>query len=168
MADDPQRLRVKRRSCKGSVTKLLTKVEDAMSCELYTINSTTFDESRRLAFNTTLGQLKMKRDIIVKLDSDISDTIKNEEELETELDDADAYLMELEEKIAVLEECVRKASQPPVMPEQDTQPLIPHQPLVAATIAPQMPETSVVKKPLHSVTADKDAVSDDSTNLPIN
>ena len=62
-----------------------------------------------MAFNTTLGQLKIKRDLIIKLDGDISDTIKDDEELETELDDADAYLMELEEKIAILEEYVKKA-----------------------------------------------------------
>ena len=96
-------LHVKRWSCRGSIAKLLTKVKDALLCELNTINSTV-TESKRLAFNTTLGQLKIKRDLIIKLDGDISDTIKDDEELETELDDADAYLMELEQKIAILEE----------------------------------------------------------------
>jgi len=108
---------------------LLTKVEDAMSCaELNTINSTTVTDSRRLTFNTTLGHLKTKRDLIIKLDSDISDTIEGEEEFEAELNDSDCYLIDLEEKIAVVEEYVKKASQPLVTLKQDTHPLASHPP----------------------------------------
>ena len=173
MADDPQRLRVKRRSCKGSITKLLTKVDSALSCELNTINSTTVDESQRLAFNTVLGQLKTKRDLIIKLDGDISDTIKSDEELETELNDADDYLMNLEEKIAILEEYVKKASQPPVMPRQDVPLLTPHPPSNTEMVAHSMQETEVVKKSAHKGTDStaKDLsqpVSADNVNLSIN
>ena len=69
-----------------------------------TINSETIAESQSLAFTTTFGHLKMKRDLIIKLDSDICDTIQTEEELETKLNDTDTYLTELEEKIAIVEE----------------------------------------------------------------
>ena len=44
--------------------------------------------------------------------SDICDSIQTEGELETELNDTDSYLTELEEKIAIVEEYVKKASQP--------------------------------------------------------
>ena len=126
--DEVQRLRVKRQSCRASITKLLTKVEDAMLCELNTINSETVDESRMLAFTTTLGHLRTKRDLIIKLDSDICDSIQTEGELETELNDTDSYLTELEEKIAIVEEYVKKASQPPVTPKQDSHTLMSHPP----------------------------------------
>ena len=126
--DEVQRLRVKRQSCRASITKLLTKVEDAMLCELNTINSETVDESRMLAFTTMLGHLRTKRDLIIKLDSDICDSIQTEGELETELNDTDSYLTELEEKIAIVEEYVKKTSQPPVTPKQDSHTLMPHPP----------------------------------------
>ena len=172
MAEDPQRLRVKRRSCRGSITKLLSKVEDALSCELTTINSDTVAESQRLAFNTTLGQLKLKKDLIIKLDSDISYAIKEEEELETELNDADAYLMELEQKMVILEEFVKRACQPPVIPKQDTHLLTSHPPSTDM-MAQSMPETEVVKKPTGevadaAVTNSTGHVSADNNNLPIN
>ena len=126
--DEVQRLRVKRRSCRASITKLLTKVEDAMLCELNTINSETVDESRRLAFTTTLRHLRTKRDLIIKLDSDICGSIQTEGDLETELNDTDSYLTELEEKIAIVEEYVKKASQPSVTSKQDSHTLMSHPP----------------------------------------
>jgi len=81
-----------------------------MSCKLNTINSTTVTDSQRLAFNKMLGHLK--RDLIVK--PILTHVIKREEELGAELDDSDYYLVELEEKIAIVEEYVKKASQSPV------------------------------------------------------
>ena len=59
------------------------------------INSETVDEPWRLAFTTTLGHLRTKRDLIIKLASDICDSIQTEGELETELNDTDSYLTEL-------------------------------------------------------------------------
>ena len=138
--DEVQRLRVKRRSCKASITKLLAKVEDTTLIELNTINSETVTESRRLAVTTTLGHLKTKRDLIIRLDSDICDTIQTEEELETELNDTDTYLTELEERIAIVEEFVKKASQPPVAPRQDTQTPEAHPPTNTDMLAPPTPE----------------------------
>ena len=84
--------------------KLLANVEDVTSCELSTINSEVFTDSRRLAIATTLAQFKTKKDAISKLSDDISEAIQDETELETELTDVDSYLTELEEKIAILEE----------------------------------------------------------------
>ncbi|XP_065918799.1 uncharacterized protein [Dysidea avara] len=161
--DDTQRLRVKRRSCKASITKLLAKVEDATSCELSTINLEVVTDSRRLAVATTLAQLKTKKDAISKLNDDISEAIQN---VETELTDADIYIAELEEKIAVLEEFIKKAYQPPVTQRAVSHTLTSHPPLVATTPS-QMPETKVVKKPIHSAATDLEHVSADSGNLPI-
>jgi len=150
--EEVQRLRVKRQNCRDSITKLLTKVEDVMSRSK--LNTTTVTDSRRLAFNTTLGHLKTKRDLIIKLDSDISDTVKEEEELEAELNDSDSYLMDLE-KIAIVEEYVRKASQPPVTLKQDTHSLASHPPSNTDMMSNTMLETDVVKKPTNDhVSAD--------------
>ena len=146
MAEDTQRLCVKRRSCKACITKLLTKVDEATSCELSDINSEVGTDSRRLVFATILAQLKVKKDVISELNDNISAAIKNEDELETELTDADFYLTELEEKIAIVEEFIKKASQPPVIRDV-SHTLTPHPPSLAATVAPSMPETEVVKRP---------------------
>ena len=88
-------------------------------------------------------QLKAKKDVISKLNDKISAAIKNEDELETELTDADFYLTELEEKIAIVEELIKKASQPPVIQDASLT-LTLHPPSLAATVAPPMPETEVV------------------------
>ena len=78
MMNEVQCLHRKRRSCKASITKLLPKVKDVTLCELNIVNSETVDESWRLAFTTMLGQLRTKRDLIVKLNSDICDKIDTE------------------------------------------------------------------------------------------
>ena len=106
------------------------------------------------------------------MDSDISDAIKEEEELETELNDADAYLMELEQKMVILEEFVKRTCQPPVIPKQDTHLLTSHPPSTDM-MAQSMPETEVVKKPTGevadaAVTNSTGHVSADNNNLPIN
>ena len=80
-------------------------------------------------------QLRTKKDLISQLDNGISETIKDEGELETELTDADSYLWELEEKIAVVAEFVREASQPPVMLERDPHALTSHPPSTTGTLA---------------------------------
>jgi len=159
--DEIQRLRVKRRSCKGSITKLLAKVGDAMSCDLNSLNSTTVAESQILAFSTTLEQLKTKRDLMIRLDGQISDGIKDEEELEAELDEADSYLMDLEEKIAIVEAYISKASKLAATQKQDTQPPSNHPPSDTERMAHSMPEKAVAKKPT-------DPVSADIANVPIN
>ena len=171
--EEVKRLRVKRRSCRASITKLLAKVQDATSCELNTLNPETVTESRRLAVTTTLGQLKTKRDLLIKLDSDICDTILTEEELETELTDTDIYLTELEEKIAVVEEYVKKASQPPVVPRQVTRPLIAHLPTSTDMLAHSIPETDLTERPAHVATntthhTAADSSHPDDGNRPIN
>ena len=159
--DTTKRLRVKRRSCKASITKLLAKLENATLCDLSTINPEVVTGSQRLAFPTTLTQLKSKLDTISKLSDDISETIQNEEELETELTDADMYMAELEEKTVIIEEFIKKAGQHPVPQEDDAHTLTPH------NSSTKGPETDVVKKPIHSEAADgmitdSTHVSDDS------
>ena len=167
MAEDTQCLCVKRWSCKACITKLLTKVDKATSCKLSVINSEVVTDSRRLVFTTTLAQLKVKKDVISELNDNISAAIKNEDELESELTDADLYLTELEEKIAIMAEFIMKASQPPVIRDV-SHTLTPHPPSLAATVAPPMPETEVVKKPIHTTNVDSAHVSDELVNLPIN
>ena len=124
-------------------------------------------DSRRLVFTTILAQLKVKKDVISELNDNISVAIKNEDELETELTDADFHLTELEEKIAIVEEFIKKASQPPVI-RDISHTLTPHPPSLAATVAPPMPETEVVKRPIHTTNVDSAHGSDELVNLPIN
>ena len=171
--DEVQRLRMKRRSCKASITKLLAKVEDTTLIELNTINSETVTESRRLAVTTTLGHLKTKRDLIIKLDSDICDTIQTKEELETELNDTDTYLAELEERIAIVEEFVKKASRPPVALRQDTQTSEAHPPTNTDMLTHSTPEAGLVERSAHVATSTShntatDSPHPDDSNLPIN
>ena len=56
----------------------------------------------------------------IKLDSDICGKIKTKGELEADLNDTDSYLTELEQKIAIVEQYVKNASQPPVTPSKIT------------------------------------------------
>lgn len=102
-----------------------------------------------------------------KLNDDISETIQSEEELETELTDADMYMAELEEKIVIIEEFIKKSSQHPVPQEDDAHILTPH------NSSTKMPEIDVVKKPIHSEAADgmitdSTHVSDDNSNPLMN
>ena len=104
------------------------KVKDVMLCELNAINSETVDKSQKLDFATMLGHPRIKRDLIIKLESDIFDSIKNEGELETKHNDIDSYLAELEEKITIVEEYFKKTSQSPVIPKQNSHTLMSHPP----------------------------------------
>ena len=176
--EDAQRLRITRRSCRTSVTKLLAKVEEVMTCDLSDVNSEVVTESRRLTFSTTLSRLNTKKDEINKLDSRISATIQHEEELETELTNADNYLSELEEKIAIIKEFIKKASQPPVVkpPTRPPSVTVEQRPTLASagiTTVPQLtevtttpevsadtlPETEVTKKPSRPSTTSSTHVS---------
>ena len=105
--DEAQRLRAKRRGLKGSVTKLLAKVDDILSAELATINLSSTPESRRLLASTTVTQLTAKKNQISQLDDTIVTAIQHEEEIESEVCDASTYLTTLEEHIAFLEEFVK-------------------------------------------------------------
>ena len=81
-------------------------------------------------------------------------TIQKKQELESELTDADSYLSELEEKIMIIEEFIRKASQPPVA--------LTHVSPIETLEASAM-DNEVVKKPVHTVTEDVE-VSPSITN----
>jgi len=84
--------------------------------------------------------------------------------VEAELNDSDSYLKDLEEKIAIVEEYVKKASQPPVTLERDTHSLASHPPSNTDMMSHTMPETDVVKK---STNDETDHMSADNVNLPI-
>ena len=111
--DKAQHLRVKWRGLKGSITKLMGKVEDAFTAELEIVNSESVPESQRILAFTTVEQLKTKLAHIAKLDEAIAKTIQGEEGLETEICDADTCQSNMEQQIALLEEFVKKASQLP-------------------------------------------------------
>ena len=64
-------------------------------------------ESCKLELSTTLTQVKAE-DLLIELDNGISVTIQKEQALERELTYADSYLSELEEKITIIEEFIRK------------------------------------------------------------
>jgi len=84
--------------------------------------------------------------------------------LEAELNDSDCYLIDLEEKIAIVEEYVKRASQPPVALKQDSHLLASHPPSNTDMMSHTMPETDVVKTPTNDET---DRVSTENANLPI-
>lgn len=167
--EEAQRLRVKRRGLRGSITKLMGKVEGVFTTELETVNTESVPESRRILASTTVEQLKSKLAQIAELDEAIAKTIQGEEELETEFCDADTYQSNVEQQIALLVEFVKKASQlprtqpPTPPPSEDDQPrlkssetaAIPDNEVTAATL----PETEVVKTPVHSKAASPTQVS---------
>jgi len=143
-----QRNRVKRRGLKGSVTKLLAKVEDILSAELETVNLNSTPEFWRLLAATTATQLTAKKSQIERLDDAIVEAIEEEMELETKVCEADTYQTTLEERIIFLEEFVKRASQPAHRgsPDKSRESTV----LISAT--PDIPthESEVVKKPVHS------------------
>ena len=108
--DEAQCLHVEWRGFRGNVTKLTGKVQDALTAELETVNKESVPESRRIQMSTTVEQLKSKLAQIIVLDEGIAKAIQEEEELETEICDADTYQNNLEEQIAFLEEFIKKAS----------------------------------------------------------
>ena len=159
--EEAKRLRVKRRALKGSITKLSGKVQGELAAKLETVNVETVPEARRILVSTTVDQLKSKLKQIIELDDAIVNTIQEEEELETEMCDADTYQATLEQQIALLVEYIRKASESPVA-RAPTPPLTmrdrsPPRLLESAGTAtePEMtaatlPETEPTKKLLHS------------------
>ena len=69
--------------------------------ELETVNT---PESRRLLVSTTVEQFKSK---LAQIDEAIAKTIQEEEELETEICDADTYQSNREQQIAFLIEFIK-------------------------------------------------------------
>ena len=104
---------MKRRGLRGSVTKLIGKVEDVSTTELEIVNTESVPESRRILASTTVEQMKTKFPHIAELDEAIAKMIQGEEELETEIYDADTYQSNMKQQIVFLEEFVKKASQFP-------------------------------------------------------
>ena len=162
--DEAQRHQVKRRGLKGSVTKLFSKVEDMLSTELEAVNIDSTQESQRILVSPTVTQLNAKIEQIKRLDELNVASIQTEEELETEVCDADTYLTTLEERIAYLAAFIKCASQPTTLPlprettEKQSRESIQ---LVAAT-----PEVEVTKKPLHYST-DEAVDTSSVSNAPL-
>ena len=146
--DEAQRLWIKRRGLKGSVTKLLAKANDILSVELETVNLNSTSQARRLLASTTVTQLTAKKGQIERLDDTIADAIQEEEELETEVCEADTYQTTLEEHIAFLEEFVKRAIRPP----QPTLHELPDESRESTSLISNTPthEPEVVSKPIHS------------------
>ena len=67
--EEVQRLRVKRRGLKGSITKLLSKVDEALNVLLEAVSIESTLESKRILVATTIEQLRMKLDLVTKLDN---------------------------------------------------------------------------------------------------
>jgi len=72
------------------------------SVALETVNLDSTQESQRLLVSTTVAQLTTKMDQIKQLNEVIAASIQEEEELETEVCDADTYLTTLKERTAYL------------------------------------------------------------------
>ena len=110
---------------------------------------------QRLLVSTTVAQLTAKMDQIKTLDEAIVATIQDEEELETEVCDANTYLTTLEERIASLTEFIKRASQLPM-----TRPPTPRKITTESRESPKLlstvsdaHESEVVKKPVYSPAA---------------
>jgi len=88
-----------------------------IAADLDSVSAQTVSTSRKLLCETTLTQLKAKKDEIVELDNAIGDKIEVEEEFVEEITNADIYQATLDENIAFLAEFVRKAGlSPPSLP----------------------------------------------------
>jgi len=81
----------------------------------------------------------MKHEQIRKLDNSIADLIQMEEELESEICDADTYQTMLEQQTAVLTEFMKKANQPPAVVHPTHHPIIPNDTTPALTSARTTP-----------------------------
>ena len=79
------------------------------------MNAESVTEAQRVTITTTIDQLKTKLKQIIVLDNAISEAIQDEGEFETEICDADTYQTGLEQQLALLNEFIKKASQPPVV-----------------------------------------------------
>jgi len=169
--EDAQRLRVKRRGLKGSITKLTGKVQEALTTELETVNAESVPESRRILISPTIDQLKFKLVQINELDEAIAKTIQEEEELETEICDADSYKSNLEQQIAYLAEFIKRAGNPARVQLLTPPPSV----TISARLDPtetsteltatSLPETEVAKKPLHSDTVPAKQVSPHTSDV---
>ena len=116
--EDIQRFRAKRRGLKSGVTKLLAKIDGAISSRLEDVHSEVVSEYQRLSVSTAITQLEAKRGQITELDANIAAAIQTEDELEAEICDALTYHSTLEERIAFLTEFVRKANRPPIAADE--------------------------------------------------
>ena len=102
----------------------MAKVNKALTAELERVSIESTPELRRILVATTVEQLRMKHEQIIKLDSTTAEMIQNEDELELEMCDADTYQTTLEQQISVLTEFTKKANQPPAV-SRPTHPLKP-------------------------------------------
>ena len=178
--EELQRLRAKRRALKGSATKLLAKVDGALDTELETVNVESTPESRRILVATTAEQLRAKREQIISLDSRIAEMIQDEDELESDMCDADTYQTTLEQQITMLKEFVRKADQLPTAARPthpplvtgDTRPVpspVRSMPVTSssteATVS-SLPHTEVTEAPIHSDSTPTDMSDTISHEIP--
>jgi len=132
-----EHLNLKCRGIKASTIKLLAKVEDMLSTDLENISIQSVSEAKKLLAETTLTQLKAKRQQIVE---PIADKIEGDEEFEEEIINADAYQMTLEERLAFLTEFIRKAGLPP--PDSQHPPLISVPPQISSSPSQQLARTT--------------------------
>ena len=67
--EDIQRFQAKRRGLKSGVTKLLAKIDGAISSRLEDVHSEVVSESQQLSVSTAITQLEAKRGQITELDA---------------------------------------------------------------------------------------------------
>ena len=122
--EEVKRLCVKWCGLKETIMKLTEKVQEALTTELETVNIESIPESQKILVSTTTEQLKEKLQQIIELDGRISKIIQEEEELETEICDADTYQSNKEQNIAPLMEIIKKAGQSPVAQSETLPPSV--------------------------------------------
>ena len=80
---------VKWHSFEGSITKVVGKVEQALSSDLETVNAESVTEAQRVTVTTTIDPLNTKLKQIIALSNAIGEAIQDEGAVETEICDAD-------------------------------------------------------------------------------
>lgn len=86
------RLQASRKSFKGHVTRLHSKIDDLMAAE--------FDDYTITSMTTAIAQLKKKSDRIAQMDEKIATLIADNTELESAMYDAEEFQDEILDKIA--------------------------------------------------------------------
>ena len=136
----------------------MSKVDEALTVELEAVSIESTSESKRILVATTIEQLRMKLEQITKLDNSIADSIQVEDELESEICDADSYQTTLEQQITLLTQFMKNANQPPVA-ARPTHPPTETDDTIVPLSTDDLTDTKVTKKSIHT-DSDSSPVSD--------
>ena len=112
--DNLQRAKASRRGGRSFVTRLFTKALAITEAD-DEVTPDSISEADRETIDLVLKQLSTKKRQLEELDQTIAATIKDEKELEDEVEEAETYQFDLLERIAALQKfsSAKRANQPP-------------------------------------------------------